>query len=73
MPSLAALSSFIPLWPQSSGIAGGTSLFAQLRDRLERDVAESAPQAAKVKVMLPVNVTERRFSVWIGKLSAQTT
>lgn len=48
-------------------IAGGTSLFAQLRDRLERDMAELAPQVAKVKVMLPANSTERRFSVWIGR------
>ena len=46
--------------------AGGTSLFPQLRDRLEKELTEAAPQAVKVKVMLPVNTTERRYSVWIG-------
>ena len=38
-----------------------------MRERLEKELAEAAPQAAKVKVMLPVNATERRYSVWIGE------
>lgn len=46
--------------------AGGTSLFPQMRDRLEKDLNEGAPQAAKVKVIVPANPVERRFSVWIG-------
>lgn len=29
------------------------------------------PQAAKVKVVLPANTIERRFSVWIGERSSQ--
>lgn len=45
---------------------GGTSLLPQLRERLEKEVNDSSPQAAKVKVIVPVNPIERRFSVWIG-------
>lgn len=48
--------------------AGGCSLFATLRDRLERELADAAPQTAKVKVTSPANATERRFAVWIGVL-----
>ena len=47
--------------------SGGSSLFPQMRERLEKELTEAAPQAAKVKVMLPVNTTERRYSVWIGE------
>ncbi|KAK9815679.1 hypothetical protein WJX72_007893 [[Myrmecia] bisecta] len=47
-------------------LTGGTSLFSQLRDRLERELTEAAPQTAKVKVTSPANALERRFSVWIG-------
>lgn len=46
--------------------AGGTSLFTGVRERLERELLEVAPQAAKVKVTSPMNLIERRFSVWIG-------
>lgn len=46
---------------------GGSSLFPQMRERLEKELSEAAPQAARVKVMLPVNTTERRCSVWIGE------
>eukprot|EP00877_Chromochloris_zofingiensis_P009880 jgi/Chrzof1/5145/Cz15g13070.t1 len=47
-------------------LSGGTSLFTGLRDRLEKDLFDLAPQGTKVKVTSPVNPTERRFSVWIG-------
>lgn len=47
-------------------LTGGTSLFNQLRDRLEKELTDEAPQVARVKVMSPVNALERRFSVWIG-------
>ncbi|GMH38536.1 hypothetical protein BSKO_06420 [Bryopsis sp. KO-2023] len=47
-------------------LTGGTSLFSQMRERLEKELVDLAPQAVKVKVMQPVNATERRFSVWIG-------
>jgi actin-like protein 6A len=46
--------------------AGGGSLFGSVKERLERDLLELAPQAAKVKVAMHPNATERKFSVWIG-------
>jgi actin-related protein len=48
-------------------LTGGLSLMGGLRDRLEKELAEQGPQAAKFKVTMPANPTERRFSVWIGK------
>lgn len=47
-------------------LTGGTSLFASLRDRLEKELTESAPTMMKVKVVAPINAIERRYSVWIG-------
>ena len=47
-------------------LTGGCSLLATLRDRLERELADAAPQTAKVKVTSPANAIERRFAVWIG-------
>ncbi|KAK9839462.1 hypothetical protein WJX81_003687 [Elliptochloris bilobata] len=47
-------------------LTGGTALFTGVRERLERELLEVAPQAAKVKVTSPMNPIERRFSVWIG-------
>lgn len=47
-------------------LTGGTSLISGLRDRLEREIIAGGPQAAKVKVSMPINTQERRFSVWIG-------
>lgn len=56
-------------------LTGGSSQFAQLRDRIERDLvdggvdgAEASAAAANVKpkVSAPMNSTERRFAVWIG-------
>jgi len=41
-------------------------LLPQLRERLEKEVNDCSPQAAKVKVIVPANPIERRFSVWIG-------
>ena len=46
--------------------AGGTALFTGVRERLEKELVEVAPQVAKVKVTSPMNTIERRFSVWIG-------
>jgi actin-related protein len=48
-------------------LTGGLSLMGGLRDRLEKELAEQGPQAAKFKVTMPANPTERRFSVWIGE------
>jgi actin-like protein 6A len=47
-------------------LTGGTALFSTLRDRLERELTEKAPNLAKVKVVAPANAVERRYSVWIG-------
>ncbi len=47
-------------------LGGGTALFAGLRERLERELAEGAPAAARVKVTSPANAVERRFGVWVG-------
>jgi hypothetical protein len=40
-----------------------------LRDRLEKELVSAGPQAAKIKVSMPINALERRFSVWIGEAS----
>ncbi|KMZ67761.1 Actin-related protein [Zostera marina] len=47
-------------------LAGGTASMQQYKERLEKDLLEEAPQAARVKVLPNGNTTERRFSVWIG-------
>lgn len=47
-------------------LTGGTSLISGLRDRLERELVAAGPQAAKIKVSMPINALERRFSVWLG-------
>eukprot|EP01018_Ginkgo_biloba_P014166 Gb_30963 [translate_table: standard] len=47
-------------------LAGGTASMQQMKERLEKDLMEEAPQAARVKVLASGNSTERRFSVWIG-------
>ncbi|XP_038678863.1 actin-related protein 4-like isoform X2 [Tripterygium wilfordii] len=47
-------------------LAGGTASLQQLKERLEKDLLEESPQAARVKVLASGNSTERRFSVWIG-------
>nr|XP_016453462.1 PREDICTED: actin-related protein 4-like [Nicotiana tabacum] len=47
-------------------LAWGTASMQQLKERLEKDLLEESPQAARVKVLASGNATERRFSVWIG-------
>ncbi|XP_024441680.1 actin-related protein 4 isoform X2 [Populus trichocarpa] len=47
-------------------LAGGTASMQQLKERLEKDLLEESPPAARVKVLASGNATERRFSVWIG-------
>ncbi|XP_066384321.1 actin-related protein 4-like [Miscanthus floridulus] len=47
-------------------LSGGSSSILQLKERLEKEVLEESPQAARVKVMASGNSVERRFSVWIG-------
>ncbi|KHN12240.1 Actin-related protein 4 [Glycine soja] len=52
--------------PSLVQLAGGTASMQQLKERLEKDLLEESPQAARVKVLASGNATERRFSVWIG-------
>ena len=47
-------------------LTGGSSLMPGLRDRLEKELSVVGPQAAKIKVSMPINTLERRFSVWLG-------
>lgn len=47
-------------------LTGGTALFGTLRDRLEKELSEVAPNMVKVKVVAPANAVERRYSTWIG-------
>ena len=47
-------------------LTGGTSLFASLRDRLEKELTDAAPSMMRVKVTAPANTVERRYSTWIG-------
>ncbi|KZV16607.1 actin-related protein 4 [Dorcoceras hygrometricum] len=44
-------------------LAGGTASMQQLKERLEKDLLEETPQAARVKVLASGNATERRFRV----------
>ncbi|KAJ6875154.1 actin-related protein 4-like isoform X2 [Populus alba x Populus x berolinensis] len=45
-------------------LAGGTASMQQLKERLEKDLVEESPQAARVKVLASGNATERRFRWW---------
>ena len=47
-------------------VAGGGSLFAGLRERLESELHDRAPTNVRVKVTASVNTVERKFSTWIG-------
>mmetsp|Transcript_19575 Transcript_19575/g.35299 ORF Transcript_19575/g.35299 Transcript_19575/m.35299 type:complete len:502 (-) Transcript_19575:360-1865(-) len=47
-------------------LSGGSSLFHGVKERLEREIFDLAPSAARVKVSAPGSNLERRFSVWIG-------
>ncbi|GFP94644.1 actin-related protein 4 [Phtheirospermum japonicum] len=43
-------------------LSGGTASMQQLKERLEKDLVEETPHAARVKVLASGNATERRFS-----------
>eukprot|EP00898_Chlorokybus_atmophyticus_P003530 jgi/Chlat1/4178/Chrsp27S04278 len=47
-------------------LSGGTSLFPNMKERVERELLELAPQTARIKVIASTVPNERRFSVWIG-------
>jgi actin-like protein 6A len=46
--------------------AGGSSLFQSTKERLDRELLEIAPQAAKVKVAVHPSAMERKFAAWLG-------
>eukprot|EP00195_Chlamydomonas_chlamydogama_P008600 CAMPEP_0202890812 /NCGR_PEP_ID=MMETSP1392-20130828/1103_1 /ASSEMBLY_ACC=CAM_ASM_000868 /TAXON_ID=225041 /ORGANISM="Chlamydomonas chlamydogama, Strain SAG 11-48b" /LENGTH=422 /DNA_ID=CAMNT_0049574455 /DNA_START=106 /DNA_END=1370 /DNA_ORIENTATION=- len=47
-------------------LTGGIAQLSGLRDRLERELLDNPPQGAKIKVFMPINTLERRFSTWLG-------
>ena len=47
-------------------VAGGGSLFASLRERLESELHDAAPTNVRVKVTASQNTVERKFTTWIG-------
>jgi len=44
-------------------LSGGTTMFAGIADRLQKEVSALAPDTMKIKVIAP---PERKYSVWIG-------
>jgi len=44
-------------------LSGGTSMYKNIEDRLQKDVAAKAPSSMNVNIHAPA---ERKFSVWIG-------
>jgi actin, other eukaryote len=44
-------------------LSGGTTMYSNLPQRLEKEVANMASSNLKVKVIAP---PERKYSVWIG-------
>lgn len=44
-------------------MSGGTTMFAGVAERLNKEVVALAPSSMKIKVIAP---PERKFSVWIG-------
>ena len=47
-------------------LCGGSSMFASMRERLERALFDHAPQNVKTKIVASMNSVERRFATWIG-------
>eukprot|EP00850_Spirogloea_muscicola_P020891 SM000229S07527 [mRNA] locus=s229:121470:126462:- [translate_table: standard] len=47
-------------------LSGGSTVMQQMKERLEKELLDEAPPAARVKVLASGNSIERRFSVWIG-------
>lgn len=47
-------------------LTGGSSLFPGLKERLEREMVETCPSSAKVRLTVSQSQAERKYSVWIG-------
>jgi len=48
---------------QNVVLSGGTTMFAGIDTRLEKEITAKAPASVKVKIVAP---PERKYSVWIG-------
>merc|ERR1712244_127095 len=48
---------------ENTVLSGGTTMFPNLSDRLNKEIVALAPASIKVKVVAP---PERKYSVWIG-------
>eukprot|EP01052_Picozoa_sp_SAG31_P004909 SAG31_NODE_210_length_20286_cov_22.684748_2_plen_78_part_00 len=44
-------------------MSGGTTMYAGIAERVQKEVTALAPPAVKIKVIAP---PERKYSVWIG-------
>lgn len=53
-------------WLSSASCAGGSSVFTGMKDRVQKEVLEIAPQAAKVKTQTAPSQQEAKFSAWLG-------
>ena len=47
-------------------LTGGGSLFAGLKERLEKELQAGAPAALRVKVLASASTQERKYGVWLG-------
>jgi actin beta/gamma 1 len=44
-------------------LSGGTTMYAGIADRMQKDITNLAPNTMKIKIIAP---PERKYSVWIG-------
>jgi actin-related protein len=48
---------------QNIVMSGGTTMYAGISDRMQKEITALAPSSMKVKIVAP---PERKYSVWIG-------
>jgi len=44
-------------------LSGGTTMYHQIQDRMQKEIQALAPASMKIKIIAP---PERKYSVWIG-------
>merc|ERR1712182_97733 len=44
-------------------LSGGTTMYAGIADRMQKEITALAPSTMKIKIIAP---PERKYSVWIG-------
>merc|ERR1712170_182738 len=47
----------------SVAMSGGTTMYAGIADRMQKEITSLAPPTMKIKIIAP---PERKYSVWIG-------